>query len=281
MFRSTEPGQLPPGRCAEPDDRDQQHQHRAGRLPGRARCQIGGTSGSATATGGPITNLAQGSSSNAISVGINNATAVAGANNGTVTLNLASNGTGTSGLAPLALAPQAVNVSASGFNAATGSATPSPVVLANQRVGGTGSQLLSVANTAAAGAFSEDLNASFGTNTGNATSSGTISGRLAGTNNTGSGSMSVGVDTSAAGARSGTVTVKLPDRRRRRRRQQRTGHGQRRQPVINVSGNVYQVAAGQIISAPLNFGTVQVGQAVSQNLVIATSRAARPGSSRT
>jgi len=64
-------------------------------------------------------------------------------------------------------------------------------------VGGSLTQAVTVANTAPAGDHSEDLNATFGANTGNATSSGSITGRLAGTNNTGTGTMTVGVDTSA------------------------------------------------------------------------------------
>ena len=157
---------------------------------------------------------------------------------------------------------------AAAYNAAAGNAIPSPVVLANQRVGGSGSQVLTVANTAAAGLFSEDLNASFGSSTGNATSIGSIGGRLAGTNNTGTGSMVVGVDTSVAGARSGTVTLSYQTAGAVGGVSNGLGVADVGSQVINVSGNVYQFAAGQIVTAPLNFGTVQVGQLVSQNLVI-------------
>ena len=38
--------------------------------------------------------------------------------------------------------------------------------------------------------------------------------------------------------------------------------------TINISGSVYQLAAGQLNTAALNFGTVQVGQVVSQGLSI-------------
>ena len=238
---------------------------------------IGGVTGSATASGGPIANLAQGASSNAISVGINSSTAVAGVNNGTVTMNLASNGTGTSGLATLNLAPQLINVTGTGYNAAAGGAVPSPVVLANQRIGGSGSQVMTIANTAAAGAFSEDLNASFGASAGNAIGTGTISGRLAGTNNTGTGSMLVAVDTSTAGARSGTVTLNYQTAGAVGGVSNGLGVADVGSQVINVSGNVYQVAAGQIVTAPLNFGTVQVGQLVSQNLVLRNSATGASG----
>ncbi|MBK9469952.1 MAG: hypothetical protein IPO20_19175 [Gammaproteobacteria bacterium] len=57
---------------------------------------------------------------------------------------------------------QTIEIAGAAFNAAVGNATPTPVVLANQRVGGSLSQQLTVSNTADAGAFSEDLNASFG-----------------------------------------------------------------------------------------------------------------------
>jgi len=46
------------------------------------------------------------------------------------------------------------------------------VTLANQRIGGTGSQVLTVANLAPSSAFTETLSASFGANSGNATNNG-------------------------------------------------------------------------------------------------------------
>ena len=77
-----------------------------------------GTTSNASGSGGPIVNLAAGSSSSAISVGMTAASA--GVQNGSVTLNLASNGTGSSGLATLDLAPQVVNTSITGYNLAKG-----------------------------------------------------------------------------------------------------------------------------------------------------------------
>ena len=230
---------------------------------------VSGTSGQAVASGGPISNLAQGGTSSAISVGLNNATATAGANSGTVTLTLASNGAGTSGLSTLALAPATINISGTGFNTAAGSTTPSPVLLANQRVGGALSQQLTVANTAPAGSFSEDLNAGFGSNTGAATNNGgSISGRLAGTNNTGVGTMSVGVDTTSSGAKTGTVTVNYQTAGAVGGVSNGLGASAAGTQTIDVSGNVYQLAAGQINTAALSFGTVQVGQAVTRTLSI-------------
>jgi hypothetical protein len=225
---------------------------------------IGSSSGKATASGGPISNLAQGGNSNAFSVGIDNATASAGVNTGTVTINLASNGSNTSGLATLALADATINVSGTGYNAAVGGATPDPVVLANQRVNGTQSQVLTVTNSAPTGSFTEKLNASFGSNSGDASNNGgTVSLLAAGA--PGSTTMAVGVDTTTAGARSGSVTLNY----------QTDGTGtsglstaSAGSQVINVSGNVYQLASGQLNSSPLNFGTVQVNQSVSKVLSI-------------
>jgi hypothetical protein len=169
------------------------------------------------------------------------------------------------------IADQKLNIvlgsGAAAYNAAVGS-TATPVQIANQRVGGTGSATLTVSNTASPGAFSEDLNTTIASTGGQATASGSVLGRLAGTSNTGSGAITVGVNTATAGAITGVVNLNY----------QSTGTvggvsnglaaigvgGQ----TVTVNGNVYQTASGQITSAPLNFGTVQVGQVVTQNLAI-------------
>ena len=157
------------------------------------------------------------------------------------------------------------------YNLAAGNTTPSPATIANQRVGGTGSQALTVANTAAAGSFTEVLNVNFGANTGSATNNaGSITGGLGaggvpggGSNNT---AMSVGVDTSASGARTGTVTLNYISNGTGTSGLGNTSVGAQ---TITVSGNVYQAAIGQLNSpTSLNFGTVQVGQNVSQGLSI-------------
>ncbi|MFT3820004.1 MAG: choice-of-anchor D domain-containing protein [Rubrivivax sp.] len=221
-------------------------------------------SGKASATGS-ISNLAAGGSSQAITVGLNNATA--GANSGSVVLALASNGSGTSGLATLGLGTATVNVSGTGYNAAVGSASPSPVAIANQRVGGTASAALTVSNTAAVGAFSEDLRASFGSNSGAAIhNGGVISALLAGASN--NGTMSVGVDTATAGAKSGSVTVNYQTNGTVGGNSNGLGTAAAGSQVVNVSGNVYQLAAGNLVNNSLNFGTVQVGQSVQTTLQV-------------
>jgi hypothetical protein len=169
------------------------------------------------------------------------------------------------------IADQKLNIvlgsGAAAYNAAVGSAA-TPVQVANQRVGGSNTAVLSISNTAAPGAFSEDLNVGIASLGGQASASGSISGRVAGTGNTGTGAITVGVDTSTAGAKTGVVNLAY----------QSAGTvagisnglaaigvgGQ----AVTVNGNVYQAASGAIQTAALNFGTVQVGQSVLQSLVI-------------
>jgi len=153
---------------------------------------------------------------------------------------------------------------AAAYNPAAASVAPNPVVLANQRVGTGLTQALTITNTAPGGVFSEGLNASFASVTGNAISNGGSISLLAGgaSNNT---AMRVGIDSSSAGARTGSVTLALAS----------DGSGTSGLPLlalapqtVAVSGNVYQIAQGQLNTAPLNFGVVQVGQSVSQTLSI-------------
>ena len=169
------------------------------------------------------------------------------------------------------IADQKLNIvlagGAAAYNAAVGNTTPAPVVVANQRVGGSNSSALTISNTAAAGAFSEDLNASGGGSTGAALLSGAgVSGLLAG--NSQAGALTARVDTSTAGAKSGTVTINYQTAGAVGGISNGLGTASAGSQTVNVSGNVYQAAAGQLVSAPLNFGTVQVGQVVTQNLVV-------------
>ena len=222
--------------------------------------------GQANTNGGAVSLLAGGASNNtAMRVGVD--TTTAGAKSGSVTLGYQSDGAGTSGLAAISAGNQLINVSGNVYNAAAGSTTPSPVTIANQRIGGNISQALTVANTAAAGVFSEALNASFSGTTGNAlNNAGNVTNLVAGGSN--NAAMTVRVNTTTAGAKTGTVTLAY----------QTDGTGPNGNSglaaigagnqIVTVSGNVYQVAQGQIQTAALNFGTVQVGQNVQQVLAI-------------
>ena len=168
------------------------------------------------------------------------------------------------------IADQKLNIvladGAAAYNMAQGN-TASTVNLGNTRVGGTLAGNITVANTAPTGSYTEKLNATFGSATGNAAhNGGSVSLLTAGTSN--NSAMGVSLNTSAAGARSGTVAVNYAT--------DGTGtSGLAAESVggqtVTVNGNVYQVAQGQLNSTPLNFGTVQVGQSVSKVLSITNS----------
>ena len=178
------------------------------------------------------------------------------------------------------IADQRLNIvlasGAAAYNAAVGS-TVTPVQVANQRVGGSNTATLVISNTAAAGSFSEDLNASIDSLSGQASATGSVDGRLAGTNNTGTGAISVGVNTAAAGARTGGVTLNYQTTGAVGGVSNGLGTAAAGSQVVTVNGNVYQVAAGAIQTGALNFGTVQVGQNVQQALVVRNTASGAAG----
>ncbi|MEA1053298.1 choice-of-anchor D domain-containing protein, partial [Lamprobacter modestohalophilus] len=212
------------------------------------------------------------SQTNALSAAVNNGQA--GVNTGALDIQYTTDGTDIdAGFTAQNVNTQSIALSATGYNMAQGSATPDPVTLANQRVGGTESQALTVSNTAPSGTFTEGLNVEFGANTGEAVNNAGTIGLLAGGGSNNS-SMSVGVDTTAAGARTGSVRLNYET--------DGTGtSGLAAESVgsqtITVSGNVYQVAEGNLNITSLNFGVVQVGESVSQNLSISNIAAGPNG----
>ena len=161
-------------------------------------------------TTGSITNLAAGGSSTALKVGIS--TATAGAIAGTATVGLVSNGAGTSGLGLTTLAGKGVGITGGVFNLASSSVI-APINLGVRHVGDGGGSIstgITITNTAAAGAFSEGLNSSFGgySNAGgtlNPTFTGSIANLIAG--GTDSASLVATLSTATAGIVSGSVTV--------------------------------------------------------------------------
>ncbi len=162
-----------------------------------------------TTNGASLTNLAAGTSSTALKVGIN--TGTAGAINGTASINLASNGS-LSGLSSTPLSAQSVAVTGAVYNFATSSAiAPVNFVAHVGDGGGSVSKTLSVTNTAPTGAFSEGLNSSFGTYTPGGgdsltpTFSGSIANLTAGS--TDNSSLKVSINTSTAGTFNGSEQV--------------------------------------------------------------------------
>jgi len=178
------------------------------------------------------------------------------------------------------IADQKLNIvlagGAAAYNPAAGSAG-TPVQVANQRVGGSNSATLLISNTATAGPFSEDLNASVAGSSGAASGSGSVAGRLAGTSNTGVGAISVGVNTASAGAKTGTVNIDFQTAGAVGGASNGLGIASAGSQAVTVNGNVFQAAAGQIVTPALNFGTLQVGQQVSQALVVRNTAAGPAG----
>ncbi|MDP2368348.1 beta strand repeat-containing protein [Rhodoferax sp.] len=170
---------------------------------------------------------------------------------------------------------QTLHIQGAAFNIAAGHSS-SPIQVPNQRVGGSNLASLTVANTAAAGAFSEDLNAGFGANTGAATNNGgAVNALLAGASN--AAAMKVGVNTASGGAKTGSVTLNYQSTGTVNGVSNGLGVSGAGSHTISVNGNVYQAATGAILSTALNFGTVQVGQVVTQNMVIANTAAGVAG----
>jgi len=169
------------------------------------------------------------------------------------------------------IADQKLNIvlagGAAAYNAAAGSATPSPATVANQRVGGTNVAALTISNTAAAGIFSEDLRATFGSNGGAALNNGgSVVSLIAGGNN--ASAMTARVDTSTAGAKTGSVTLNYETLGTVNGVSNGLGTASAGSQTINVSGNVYRLAQGDTTPLAANFGNRHVGDSVSQTLTI-------------
>ena len=216
----------------------------------------GAASGAASVTG-TFGNLAGGSSSTAISVGLGGSsnTSSAGVVSGTVAIGLASSGIN-SGLSDTSLTTQNVAVSGTVFNLASANTFNTPVNLGNIHVGGSfGTSAVSIQNTSDAGIYTEGLNATKGTTTGAASVIGTDISNLAGGST--STALSVGLgnaDTNTAGAVSGTAGINLASSGANSGLSNYSLGSQN----ITVTGGVYNLAAANTISTPVNLGITHV-----------------------
>ena len=228
---------------------------------------FGGTTGSATTSGSLLQLGADSSDNSSFTVGIN--TSAAGTISGTATLNFQTDGTdGSSGLAAIANGSETVNVSGNVFRRAQADVSNS-VSLGNARVGDVSQQVLNLGNAAAADGFSESLNANFGATTGSASASGAIS-QLAADSSDNS-SLTIGINTSAAGAISGTATLNFQtDGTDGSSGLAAIANGSE---TVNVSGNVFRRAEADV-TAPVSFGNVRVGDVSQQALDVGNAAAA-------
>jgi hypothetical protein len=134
--------------------------------------------------------------SSSLTVGID--TSSAGHKSGTATISLASDGTGTSGFAALAIGTQTVNVSGDVYRLASASTDRRGAVRQRARRRRVATRTLSLTNTALADGFSEGLDAVFGgVSDTRIQTSGSVSGLAAGA--TDAGSLVVSLDTSHGG----------------------------------------------------------------------------------
>ena len=237
----------------------------------RLNASIGGATAGVTSNGGSFNLLGpQATNNTALHVGLD--TSVAGGKSGTATITLVSDGAGTSGLGQTPLLSQMVTITGGVYNEARGAATPDPIVM-HRRVNDAASQTLSVSNTAAAGAYSEALNASFQGATGAAGhNAGSISNLIAGGSN--GAAMAVTLDTGSAGAKSGSVTLAYQTDGTGPNGNSGLAAAAAGTQVISVSGNVYTAAIAQVAPTTVDFGIVHKGDVVGTRVVSVTNAAA-------
>ena len=156
---------------------------------------------------GTVTALAAGTSNNS-SLTIGETASVAGTIGGTAVVGLVSDGAGTSGLGTTVLASQTITVTGANYNLATGvAANGGTISLGVIHAGTAAPGALGVTDGAAAGAYSESLDAGLATAAAGLSVAGTVTGLLAGA--TDSTHLQVSVTTAATGAYTGTATLGL------------------------------------------------------------------------
>ncbi len=230
--------------------------------------KFSGTSSDLT-VGGSVTELVAGATnSGGLSVSLH--TGTAGVQTGAATLGLTSDGKNIDTLGTTALAAQTITVSGTLYNYATASAVaPNPIAFGEQHVGATLSQKLNLANTAAAGAYSENLDAKFSGTSSDLTGSGSVSELVAGATN--SGGLSIGLHSATAGAFTGTGTIGL------------TSDGSTidtlgttalKAETVTVSGTLFAYATATVTPKPVSFGQHHVGDTLSQMLTISNGAVA-------
>jgi hypothetical protein len=148
--------------------------------------------------------------------------------------------------------------------------SPEPVAFGNVHVGASTSQALTLGNTAPANGYSESLDAGIAVASGAVTASGSFSRLAAGaSNNT---SLLVGLNTSAAGAISGSAIITLESDGTGIDGYGQTSLGTQ---TVNITGAVYAYAQGSVANkGTLVLGNTHVGQAITGYLSLTNSAAA-------
>ncbi len=216
------------------------------------------TATSGLSASGTVSGLAAGAASTAL--GVTLATATAGVISGSATLALASDGGSIDGLGITQLSGQTIAVTGTVYNVATASLlTASPIRFANHHVGDVVSQSVTLTNAAAAGGYSENLDASVASVTGGLSGQGSVSSLAAGASST---AITLALGTATAGAIAGTATLNLLS----------DGAGIDNlgttvltAQTIAATGTLYSYATASNVGS-VNFGVVHVGSLASQAL---------------
>jgi hypothetical protein len=228
-----------------------------------------GNSGAAAAFG-TLSLLAAGvSNSTGLAVGLNDATA--GSLTGTATLGLTSDGALTSQLGTTALAAQTITVTGSVFNLATAGGLPGTISLGQHHVGAPVAVLVTLANTAAPGAYSEKLDASFsGTKltSGSFSTAGALTTLAAGAQST---ALSIKEITTTAGTIGGAAFITLTSDGAGIDTLGKTGLGV---DTIAVTGAVFNLATASLGAATLSLGQHHAGVLSTAAINVRNSAAA-------
>ena len=217
---------------------------------------------------GSFTGLAAGqSNTTSLTAGLN--TSTAGTLSGTATLSLLSDGSQIDNRGTTALPSQTVNLTGAVYNYAAASLASTSITLANQHVGVADTATLAIGNVAAAGGYSEALDAMFAGGTGVATGTGSLVGLKAGAP---AGSLTLGLNTAVAGALTGSETIALTSDGAGIDGLGTTSLGTQ---TVNVTGAVYNYASASLANGgTVTLANTHVGQAATGLLTVTNSAAA-------
>jgi hypothetical protein len=221
-----------------------------------------GTSTDLMATGTVSELKAGGTNSTSLIIGL--ASGVAGVETGSTTLGLVSDGSTIDTLGTTTLAAQTIAVSGTLYNYATASITPKPISFGDAHVGSTLSQYLDIDNAAAAGAYSENLDAKFSGTSTDLTATGSVSELVACSSSTSamkivlkSGTAGVSIGTASIGLISDGSTIDT------------LGTTTLATQTVTVSGTLFNLAAASVVTKTVSFGEHHVGDTLAKFITIA------------
>jgi hypothetical protein len=240
----------------------------AGNYSENLDASFSGTSSDLTGTGS-VSELAAGST-NSTGLGVTLTSAGGdGVQTGTATLGLISDGSTIDTLGTTTLASQTVTVTETLYNYATASAVaPNPIGFGEAHVGATLSQYLTIANTAAADGYSENLDASFSGTSSDLTGTGSVSELAAGSSN--GSALDLVLASGAAGVQSGSATLSLVSDGSTIDGLGTTGLGSE---TVAVSGTLFNYATASVAPTTIAFGQAHIGAALTQTLTLANEAA--------